>query len=479
MPWNKKEQPGPKGEYDAASGRPLVRDIIVRAKKEAAPPPPAVKPEAAKPFFKRRPEPAPPLRPEIRIKKTSPTREEAAPLSSPLIFGSRPGLAPKPAGRGRSLSLPALYWSAGAVLGFTVMIFLLNYFAVAVVVLTPRQEFLEVSSNVRASAAAAADLSLEVINFDETALRTGVVSNLKEIEEKAKGRVMIFNSFSSEPQKLVAGTRLEAPNGRIYRLPVELRVPGAKVDNGKIQPQGIETDVVADRAGEEYNLGLSDFTVPGFKGTPKFDKFYARSKTEIAGGFVGTVPVVSEDDVKKLTADAAKELSLSLRARLKSDLPEGVFVPGDAYEISVQAESTDPPVGSRGERVTIKIKATLKGLAVKKRDIDRFLGRSYLGLGTGEEVNILNFDKLSLEVSARDFGAKTLNLAVKGKAHFVWQFDEAELRKDLVEAYDNRTGVFEKYGAIERAKIDFRPFWWRIFPKDVSRVKVEQILSAP
>ncbi|MDP3785360.1 MAG: hypothetical protein Q8R12_04885 [bacterium] len=417
----------PGNKYDAASGRRLMRDIIVKTKKEAPPAPPK------------------------------------ASTVSPKMSGNLPP--------------SSLYWSLGAVLSFTAVLFLMDYFAAAVVLVTPRQEFVEVSSDLRASAAGAADLGLEVINFNEDTTHTGAVATLKKIDEKAKGRVMIFNSFSSEPQSLVAGTRLEAPNGKIYRLQSELKVPGAKVDNGTIVPQGIETEVAADRAGEEYNLGLSDFTIPGFKSTPKFDKFYARSKTEMTGGFQGTMPVVSEEDVKKLADEAQQEFSQILQARIKSDLPEGVFVPKSAYEILTKVDAVNPPVGARGEQVTVKITGTLRGLAVKKRDIYKFLGKSYLGLELQEEMNIANFDELSLEVLSKDFNGKTLSLNVKGKAHFVWQFDEEQLKKDLLEAHENRKSVFEKYGAIERAQIDFRPFWWRIFPKDASRVKVEKILK--
>ncbi len=488
MSGNKKEPPGLRGEYDAASGRRLVRDIIVRTKKGLPPPPP--KPSALSPkmpgnlseaAFKK----TPPLKKEVS--RPFPVNSEVrAPIrlpdrlqpSSPLILGTKPQLVAAGSRKfRRTLSRSALYWSLGAVLGFTVALFLMDYFSAAVVLVTPRQEFVDVSSDLRASAAGAADLGLEVINFNEAAIRTSVVTNLKKVEEKAKGRVMIFNSFSSEAQLLVAGTRLEAPNGKIYRLQFALKVPGVKVNNGTIVPQGIETEVVADRAGEEYNLGLSDFTIPGLKGTPKFDKFYARSKTEMTGGFVGTVPVVSDSDVKKLTDEVQQEFSQIIQARIKSDLPEGVFVPANSYEILTNVDSVNPPVGSRGEQVTVKIAGTLSGLALKKKDVYKFLGKSYLGLKPEEEVDITNFDELSLEVLSKDFNGKTLNLNIKGRAHFVWRFDEEQLKKDLIEAHENRKSVFGKYGAIERAQIDFRPFWWRIFPKDAVRVKVEKILK--
>ena len=411
-------------EHDPSSGRAILRDIIPKARKQKGPPPQA---------------PA-----KIPVSKKS----------------------------------PSLYWSAGAVLVFTLAVFLLDNFSYALVTITPRQEFVEINSGLRASSGGLSDLPLEVITFEEIISKTGAAATLKKIEERSRGRVVIFNAFSSAPQKLVAGTRLEAPGGRIYRLTSEVTVPGAKVEDGKIVPQGTEVEMAADRAGEEYNLGLSDFTIPGFKGTPKFEKFYGRSQTELTGGFVGTAPVVSDADVKNLTAAAQNEFASALESKIKTDLPEGVFMPEGAWELKTAVESVAPPVGARGEQVTVKVKGTLKALAVRERDFFGFLGRSYLSVRSPEEISIVNFSELSVRAAGKDFEAKTLNLSVKGRAHFVWEFDEENLKNDLIAAGDRQT-AFTNYGAIERAQIEFKPFFWRIFPKDPSRIRVEKILKTP
>ena len=161
-------------EHDPSSGRAILRDIIPKARKQKGPPPQA---PAKIPVFK------------------------------------------KP---------PSLYWSAGAVLVFTLAVFLLDNFSYALVTITPRQEFVEINSGLRASSGGLSDLPLEVITFEEIISKTGAAATLKKIEERSRGRVVIFNAFSSAPQKLVAGTRLETPGGRIYRLTSEVTVPGAK-----------------------------------------------------------------------------------------------------------------------------------------------------------------------------------------------------------------------------------------------------------
>ena len=73
-------------------------------------------------------------------------------------------------------------------------------------------------------------------------------------------------------------------------------MPGESLVSGKTVPGSTETAVSADEAGKEYNIGKTDFTIPGFKGDARYSKFYARSKTDMEGGFIGTIYSLSDED---------------------------------------------------------------------------------------------------------------------------------------------------------------------------------------
>ena len=120
----------------------------------------------------------------------------------------------------------------------------------------------------------------------------------KNVEKKSRGEITIYNAYSSQSQSLVANTRFESPDGKIFRIENKITVPGAKVENGKIIPAGIKMNVVADKVGAEYNIGPAKFTIPGFKGAPKYDGFYARSESQMAGGFVGELVYPTDDEIK-------------------------------------------------------------------------------------------------------------------------------------------------------------------------------------
>ena len=89
----------------------------------------------------------------------------------------------------------------------------------------------------------------------------------KEVISKASGYIEIYNAYGAASQKLVAQTRFETKEGKIFRIQNSIIVPGAKMISGSLTPSSIRAKVVADSAGEEYNIGSSYFTIPGFKGS--------------------------------------------------------------------------------------------------------------------------------------------------------------------------------------------------------------------
>ena len=353
----------------------------------------------------------------------------------------------------------------------------LSYFSEAAIAIAPRQEFMEVDDTFGATADSSGEIAIESVSIEETLELEAPIATARSGTEKAQGQVVIYNEYSTEPQTLIASTRLETPGGKIYRIPNAITVPGAKLVGGKLTASSIETTVFADKAGPEYNLGLSDFTIPGFKGTSKYTKFYARSKTEIMGGFTGSSKVVTKEDVDGLVKKAEDSLRAGLKEKIERDLPKDIFLPNDAVELKVTVETVTPPVNSAGDNVKVKVKGVANALALKRSDVSKSLARRHLVLAANENSVVHNLESLNFEVIVKDFEKKTLTLKITGRANFVWQFDEDALKRALTGARrSTRNAVFKDFSGIERAEINFRPAWWRIFPRSSDRIIIEQTI---
>ena len=353
---------------------------------------------------------------------------------------------------------------------------LLNIFSYVNVNVTPKQQAVDVNLPIRASATGGRDVGLEVIRLEERGTFGSAVTEVRNVNEKASGQVVIYNAYSQEPQTLVVGTRLEAPNGKIYRLSNAVKVPGTKVEGGKITPQGVEVTAVADKPGPEYNAALTDFTIPGFKGMPRYQKFYARSKTEMKGGASGTFNAVSEEDVQKAIESAKEYFARVFQEKIKANLPEGVLQPENSSRITYTAERVDPPINSEAKEVKVEVLAVFEGFGLNRKDLEETIVSSHLSLAPDETVTIQNLSALKFEKVNEDFPNKVANFRVTGKARFVWDFDEKALKEELIKSKE-RAKVFEQYPAIERAEIHFKPPWWRIFPKDPDRVNMRRTMA--
>ncbi len=190
----------------------------------------------------------------------------------------------------------------------------------------------------------------------------------KVVNQKATGKIVVYNGYSSQPQQLVATTRFEAVDGSIVRLVKSIMIPGAKIDGGTITPSSIEAEVVADKPGPAYNISNGKLSIPGFKGTAKFTGFYGEVKTALTGGFVGEAAYPTDDDVKSAKAKIAEVLRNSLMGQLASKAGKDyIIVPGSA-QLVVTKTSVSTQVNTKGE-FSLFAEAELKAIAFKESDL--------------------------------------------------------------------------------------------------------------
>lgn len=142
-------------------------------------------------------------------------------------------------------------------------------------------------------------------------------NGVEESGGKAIGQLIVYNSYNTQPQVLVATTRFESPEGKIFRLNKRTTIPGGTMSGGVLKPGSIEISVTADEAGGSFNIGASkDWRIPGFAGTARYEKFYADAPKPMTGGFSGTRKVPTEGDI----VAGEKEVEKILRESLEGEL---------------------------------------------------------------------------------------------------------------------------------------------------------------
>ena len=234
----------------------------------------------------------------------------------------------------------------------------------------------------------------------------------------------------------------------------------------------------ADESGEKYNIGQTDFTIPGFKGDPRFEKFYARSKTDMTGGFSGIRKVVSADDEQRARTDIQNNLRSQLQNDVSSQKPQGFELFEDGLFVTFESL----PSEEKGDNVLIKEKATLYGVLFNQEAFAKFLAQNTVAGFEGEQVAINDTSELLFAVLEKDkirpWEDEKFQFTLKGNAHVVWVFDQGVLKSDLA---GKSKGAFETilsgYPSIDEAEIVLRPFWRQTFPEKSEDIKVATVIK--
>ncbi len=294
----------------------------------------------------------------------------------------------------------------------------------------------------------------------------------KSVDKKAKGVVVIFNTSSKNPQVLVASTRLQSPDGKIYKIPKTVIIPGYMVENTKIVSGSKEVEIVADTVGAESNIGLVDFTIPGFKGSPKFHTIFARSKTEMKGGASGVETVVGQKDVADalhlLVAEAKKN---SLNNILKK-LPNDAFLIVSSLEYAVSNEKINPLEGEVAQKFDVLLSGESRAATVSKKDVAALLSKK-ISTPNNFQMIIKNLGELSFEPMNYKFNIPNFNLKVKGVANFQASIDAESLKTKLIDAgLKDSASILNAFPEIGRVEVHFSPFWLHKIPTDPSRIDI-------
>ena len=414
----------------------------------------------------------------IPTKKRSIRQIERTPRPSSVEEGTPVDLPPPPPQpQERPRRLPSFgggigLWVAAGIIVVALGFALSLLFSGTSVTVIPKQSTVSVDTALRAfKTAKPGELPFQTMTIEKTASQSVPSTGQEDATLRASGKIVIYNNYSAAPQRLIRNTRFESSGGKIYRIDASIVVPGKTAT----APGDIEVEVFADEPGEAYNIGLSDFTIPGFKGTAQYSKFYARSKTPMTGGFVGKRLTIDPVVLSKAKDDIHAKLNADLITAVDAQKPEGY----ELYEGAIFFEYTSMPNAESGSAVLVTEKATLYGVLFDKKELASAVASAMATTpASGVPLLLADDSTLAFAVAEQDryhpWEKESFSFTLKGTAHLVAEFNEGDLRGDLVGK--SRAGlptILSGYPGIERAEVVMRPFWKRSFPENPEDIELK------
>ena len=313
--------------------------------------------------------------------------------------------------------------------------------------------------------------SLEkTLEFDATGSKV-----LDKNGAKAKGVVTILNYFSDKPQPLVKTTRVLSKSGKLFRLTKGVTVPGMDGE----EPGKIEAFVQADRSGEEFNISKDEFTIEGFKGGPKYEKFKVTSSDAMAGGITSTdsktQKVVSETDLDKARKDTLKALDDSLEEEISKRLDPDQEVVGSSVEKEIISNKSSHLVDTIADKFSYTIVYKIKVVAFYKDDMRQIVEKA-----VQDDLNRnyqLDTDfTTEIKRGIVDLDKKTLTVYVNTEGIAWFEIDKTKLKESIAGADSEETKkALNKDAGIQSAEIKPSPSWSTKVPSNLDKITIEII----
>lgn len=338
----------------------------------------------------------------------------------------------------------------------------------ATITITPRGQVISVNTTFSASKDAGAKLPYQVAAYEKEGKLSVAATETEFAEIKASGVIRIFNNYSTVSQKLIENTRFETPSGKIFRITQAVTIPGKVGDT----PGSIDVAVTADKVGAEYNVGLADFKIPGFKGDPRFDKIFARSKTAIAGGFSGNRKKVDQAEIASARQKIRDELQVSLLRQMQEYVPDNFVFPSSAY--FVEFESL-PDIDIAGG-VELRERGTFHGIMFERRDLAQAITEKIGGKAESDN-DIFGVENLGFSIkngtSTKPWDSDVLNFTLNGTTTLVSAINTDALIADIAgKPRKSFSAMLTSYPGVAKAQVIIRPFWKQSFPTNKSEISI-------
>ncbi len=304
-------------------------------------------------------------------------------------------------------------------------------------------------------------------------------SGKKEVGEKAKGTVTVYNSYDSSPQTLNAGTKL-SKSGKTFITTKKVSVPGFTLHQGSPVPGTIDVSIEAESQGSAYNVSAGKFSVAGFPS----GQFWGQSSQAMSGGYSKTVTVVSEDDIAGLKLSLTDNLTSEIKGQLKEQISDENELLDDAVSVEELEFTTSASAGEQKSEFTGKIKLKAKALVYKKSDFETLANENFAKAvdDKGKELAEVDLGKLKKETKSIDLEKGQIAVSISGDGFAAPKLDQKTLKsnltgKDRIRVEEYLTGFVE----IKSVQIKLWPFWVKKIPslEESIKINVEYELSEP
>ncbi len=318
-----------------------------------------------------------------------------------------------------------------------------------------------------------------------TIFETDFLEEYKEFEAtgyededtRARGTLIVRNEHWGQNQFLVEGTRFRTEDGKVFRATDGFMVPGGTSGD----PGETSIEVVAENPGSEYNIGASEFRLPGLQGATSYQGVTAYNENPMTGGALGERTIISTEDIETARETVINSLLGEGMTILREGRGDEFLMEDGQFNYRIEEESVSGSEGEAAEDFNVKIRASVEVFTFNEEEFRNLLADSILQEVEPLEEGGLESEKKVYEESVsytyelRDINwtAGTANLEVD----FAGEVYSDISRSRLIDRSggDTRSQVeefLEGMDFIREASVRFKPFGLGTIPDNEDRIRI-------
>jgi hypothetical protein len=305
--------------------------------------------------------------------------------------------------------------------------------------------------------------------FRKTDMEKVAATGQKDLGTKATGEVTFSTPCSAQAPTIPKGTAVSTGNLSFITQSSVTLSPG-------LDPQGgcaftSSTDVVAQNAGEQYNLSSGkDFTVAGYSAMD------ATNNDAMSGGTTKIVKVVTQGDIdgaKQKVLDRGREqVPDELANNLKDD---GYFALNDTVSTSNPEIASSPKAGGEGNEVTVTVTVVYTMLGVKEDDIKQFTEESAKKkIDTSKQVIRDNgLDEAAIRKQQEKIEGGQMKLSLKTTVLAGPEFNDDSVKEEIAgKKRGEIESMLKALPGIEEVEVSYSPFYVQTTPKNPKKIDI-------
>jgi len=230
--------------------------------------------------------------------------------------------------------------------------------------------------------------------------------------------------------------------------------------------------ITAQEPGADYNLGpIPRLTIPGFKGTPKYEGFYGTIVEQTKGGFIGKKAVPTEEDVTLAKSKISESLKSALEANFLASLEPDFKIVEGATEVKTTKLTANRNTDEKGN-FSVLGEAEIKTLGFKENDLKALL----LAIVIRDNPEKVFKDlKLSYSGAKPNFVKGEIAFSLKAEGVLTENFNPDNFKKEVLgkKIKEAELIILKLKGISLPAKLSLWPRWLASLPKEAARVEIK------